>query len=205
MGFFHAQLWKLKHSKRSKGKLSSKIHIPITSICPQLRHASIISPLINYRFSKSKMTLFHNDAPILKKHNQTRIHDLPEELLAEILKLLPVKYILHCLCVQKSWYYLIRSPMFITLQLDYQKTPNNHHPKYLYFENAYTDALSLRFDDVQCQEYCTLKTLPGLPQHSWRALLKLTETPLKLEMKLLYFTRTLYSRTRERKYFTERV
>ncbi|XP_074334585.1 uncharacterized protein LOC141672004 isoform X4 [Apium graveolens] len=52
---------------------------------------------------KGKITLIDNASPILKKHrkipdnlNGRTIDDLPKELLAEILKRLPVKYILRC-------------------------------------------------------------------------------------------------------------
>ncbi|KAK1371767.1 F-box domain-containing protein [Heracleum sosnowskyi] len=159
-GFFQAQLRKLK----SKGNLSSNKSVDNST---------------TYQISKNKMTLFDNHSPILKKHRNMPesqltmpgIYDLPEDLLAEILKLLPVKYVLRCRCVQKSWYYLVKSDIFITLQLNYQKTPNNHHPKYLFFENAYTDVLTLRYDDEQCQEYCKPKYPPGLSDDfAWRAL-----------------------------------
>ncbi|KAK1371771.1 F-box domain-containing protein [Heracleum sosnowskyi] len=183
-GFFQAQLRKLKSSK---GKLSSKNYqIP--------NKISITSPWINYQIttssnsnsstcqvSKNKMTLFDNDSPVLKKHRNMMlpecklglrsINDLTEDLLAEILKLLPVKYILRCRCVQKSWYYLVKSDMFITLELNYQKMNHSLHPKYLFFENAYTGALTLRYDDVHCQEYCTPKYPLGLSdKFAWRAL-----------------------------------
>ncbi|XP_017233712.1 putative F-box protein At5g62660 [Daucus carota subsp. sativus] len=123
----------------------------------------------------SQITLFQNRFPILEKHSSIpesmrSINDLPDELLAEILKLLPVKYILRCRGVQKSWYYLVGSEMFISLQLNYQKIRNDHYPKYLFFENSYTDVLTLRYDDVQCEEYCRPKYPPGLTDKSaWRA------------------------------------
>ncbi|KAK1371788.1 F-box domain-containing protein [Heracleum sosnowskyi] len=59
--------------------------------------------------------------------------------------------------------------MFITLQLNQQKTiARNPNPKHLYFDNDYGDVLTVRFDDVQCQEYCKIKYLPGLPKNAWR-------------------------------------
>ncbi|KAK1371924.1 F-box domain-containing protein [Heracleum sosnowskyi] len=98
------------------------------------------------------------------------IFDLPEELLAEILKRLPVKSIFHCMFVQKSWYNLIKTPMFVTLHLNYQKiSPHNHH-KYLLFRNCYCNTLTVRYDDVQCKEYCTIETIPHLPDYFfWHA------------------------------------
>ncbi|XP_057998933.1 F-box/kelch-repeat protein At3g23880-like, partial [Hevea brasiliensis] len=46
---------------------------------------------------------------------------LPQELLAEILSRLPVKSILICRCVSKTWYSLITNPSFIAHHL--KKTP----------------------------------------------------------------------------------
>ncbi|XP_074360293.1 F-box/kelch-repeat protein At3g23880-like [Apium graveolens] len=160
-GFFQAPLRKLKSSQ---GKLCYK--------------KSVHSQISNKTSNISQMILFDNRSPILKKRRNMHesqlsmrsINDLPEELLAEILKLLPVKYILRCRCVQKSWYNLVGSDMFITLQLNYQKIPNDHYPKYLFFENDFTDVLTLRYDDVQCEEYCKPKYPPGLAGESaWRA------------------------------------
>lgn len=100
-----------------------------------------------------------------------KIYDLPEELLAEILKRLPVKYILRCRCVQKSWHFLIQSPIFITLQLNYQNptSASHHHYRYLFFQNQFATELTVRFDDVQCQEYCKIQFPPGLPMDAWFA------------------------------------
>ncbi|KAL8110821.1 hypothetical protein AgCh_026528 [Apium graveolens] len=53
-----------------------------------------------------------------------------------------------------------------------QKTiARNPNSKYLYFENYPIGVLTIHFDDVQCQEYCKIKHLPGLPKVSgaWRA------------------------------------
>lgn len=73
---------------------------------------------------------------------------LSEELLMEIMKRLPVKYILRCRCVRKSWYHLLRSSYFISLHSGYQ---NSLH-KYLLFFNRDKNYFSLRFDDKQCKE-----------------------------------------------------
>ncbi|KAL8110669.1 hypothetical protein AgCh_026421 [Apium graveolens] len=126
---------------------------------------------------KGKITLIDNASPILKKHrkipdnlNGRTIDDLPKELLAEILKRLPVKYILRCRCVQKAWHSFVQSPIFITYHFNYQKeniigatTSSYHHYKYLFFRNQ----LTIRFDDVQCQEYYKIEFPPGLPKYAW--------------------------------------
>ncbi|XP_074337790.1 putative F-box protein At3g16210 [Apium graveolens] len=78
----------------------------------------------------------------------------PEQLISEILKRLPVKDVLHCGAVQKLWYSLIRTPMFISLQSNYQKLTSHVNPKYILFHNFDTHELTVRFDDPQCEEYC---------------------------------------------------
>ncbi|KAK1371632.1 F-box domain-containing protein [Heracleum sosnowskyi] len=176
-GFFQAQLRMMKSSKhqRRKGKLGcSKI-----SVYNQFSNDNSNSCTILNKH-KGEMALFDSYSPILKKHSKMldgrRIHDLPMELVAKILKTLPLKYILRCRCVQKSWHSLIQSPMFITLQLNYQKkniitttTANHHHIKYLFFQNRFAIKLTVRFDDVQCQEYCKIEFPPGLPMYAWFA------------------------------------
>ncbi|KAK1371216.1 F-box domain-containing protein [Heracleum sosnowskyi] len=98
----------------------------------------------------------------------TRNSDLPPDLLAEVLKRLPVKYVLRCRCVQKSWNFLIKTPIFITLHTNYQNS-NRNRPKYLSFNAAYSDLMTIRFDDRQCEEYCRVKYLPDLPHSTWVA------------------------------------
>ncbi|KAK1371797.1 hypothetical protein POM88_037889 [Heracleum sosnowskyi] len=78
----------------------------------------------------------------------------PEELLSEIFKRLPVKYVLRCGAVQKSWYSLIKTPLFISLHSNYQELTAHINPKYLLFHNFDTHELTVRFDDAQCEEYC---------------------------------------------------
>ncbi|XP_059450700.1 F-box protein CPR1-like [Corylus avellana] len=43
--------------------------------------------------------------------------DLPEDLSMEILSRLPVKSLMRCKCISKSWYALITNPSFITMHL----------------------------------------------------------------------------------------
>ncbi|XP_059450699.1 F-box/kelch-repeat protein At3g23880-like isoform X1 [Corylus avellana] len=45
------------------------------------------------------------------------IRDLPEDLSMEILSRLPVKSLMRCKCISKSWYALITNPSFITMHL----------------------------------------------------------------------------------------
>ncbi|KAK1371630.1 hypothetical protein POM88_037722 [Heracleum sosnowskyi] len=130
--------------------------------------------------SKHQRKISSTSSPILKKHRKMldgrRIHDLPMELVAEILKRLPVKYILRCRGVQKSWHSLIQSHFFITLQLNYQKnniitttTASHHLYKYLFFDVSLPIKLAVRFDDVQCREYCKIQLPPSLPKYAWFA------------------------------------
>ncbi|XP_063945238.1 F-box protein CPR1 [Daucus carota subsp. sativus] len=140
-GFFHSQLRMMKGNTSSLVRKKSK------------KHGSLEKTkcLINYQV-----------------RNRLRIHDLPKELLAEILVRLPVKDILRCRSVKKSWNYLVISPVFISLQLNYQKqiatgNYNHHYPKYLLFHEDDSLRLTVRVDDLQCEEYCKLKFLPGLP------------------------------------------
>lgn len=193
-GFFKAQLLnrKLRKSKSIKSSKRGTLNsidtqlccsYPISnkhegnkmSICPQLCNNMPNIYNTHRGKGKMKMTLFNDHLPILKKHrgmleNKGRqIDDLSEDLLAGILVRLPVKYILRCRCVKKSWYYLIQTPRFINLHLNQQKTiARNPNPKYLYFNTRYTSVLTIRFDDVQCPEYCKIKYPPGLPKAAWR-------------------------------------
>lgn len=82
---------------------------------------------------------------------------LTEDILAEILKRLPVKTLLQVRCTKKSWYRLIQSPNFISLHSNYQGNDEN---KYLLFQSRYRSWFSLRFDDKQCKAYPTLLSLP---------------------------------------------
>ncbi|KAK1371796.1 hypothetical protein POM88_037888 [Heracleum sosnowskyi] len=103
----------------------------------------------------------------LSKHKYTPSYDFPQELLSEIFKRLPVKYVLRCRAVQKSWYSLIKTPMFISLHSNYQKLTAHINPKYLLFDNLDTELFTVRFDNAQCQEYCTFDY--DLPNSSWYA------------------------------------
>ncbi|XP_074360292.1 F-box/kelch-repeat protein At3g23880-like [Apium graveolens] len=159
LGFFTAQLLNRRLHKRSKKQQSGTLNSFEGSRKQQGK-------------KKMKMTLFNDLVCNIPENKGLQIDDLSEDLLAGILVRLPVKYILRCRCVKKSWYFLVQTPMFITLQLNQQKTiVRNPNSKYLYFENLRKGLLTIHFDDVQCQEYCKIKHLPGLPKVSgaWRA------------------------------------
>ncbi|KAK1371805.1 F-box domain-containing protein [Heracleum sosnowskyi] len=107
----------------------------------------------------------------LSKHNKYMpTYDFPEEILSEIFKSLPVKYLLRCLSVQKSWYHLIKSPMFVSLHLNHQKLTVHDNPKYLLFHNTKNHTFTVCTDDVQCQEYCKLEYPFEFNGHEWCAL-----------------------------------
>ncbi|XP_010665976.2 F-box/kelch-repeat protein At3g23880 isoform X1 [Beta vulgaris subsp. vulgaris] len=52
-------------------------------------------------------------------------HSLPEELVIEILKRIPVSSLLRFMCVCKSWYSLIKNPSFISAHLSHQSDPTS--------------------------------------------------------------------------------
>lgn len=86
---------------------------------------------------------------------------LPTDMLIEIFKILPIICILRCRCVQKSWYYVIQSPIFVNVHMKYNM--KNH--KYLLFHSFWNSKfLSLRFDDETCEKYQSLQPLPGMPE-----------------------------------------
>ncbi|KAK1367870.1 hypothetical protein POM88_033962 [Heracleum sosnowskyi] len=94
--------------------------------------------------------------------------DLPDD---EFLKRLPLKSLLRCMCVQKSWYRLIKTPNFINLHTVYQyhhQNNNNNNDddppsKYLLFSSPHErKLLYLRYDDEQCAEFRRLK-YPHIP------------------------------------------
>lgn len=100
-----------------------------------------------------------------------KIDVLSNDLLTEILVRLHAKYILRCMSVQKSWYDLVKTPMFIKVHSNHIKyTTNNHHSRYLLFQNTRNNELSIRFDDLQCKEYCKISYINRLTYYAWFAL-----------------------------------
>ncbi|KAK1379562.1 hypothetical protein POM88_026306 [Heracleum sosnowskyi] len=83
--------------------------------------------------------------------NDDLFYNIPDFLLSEILKRLPVKELLRCRCVQKSWFNLITAPDFIKLHLKY-----HHRDAYLLFRSNYR-FYHLRYNDEQCKEFVRLK------------------------------------------------
>lgn len=86
--------------------------------------------------------------------------------MGEILKRLPVKSLLRCTCVQKSWYHLIKTPDFINLHC------NNYHDDnklLLFWDVDNFQLLYLRYDDEQCQEFFKFDLPPPLRYPSWLA------------------------------------
>ncbi|KAK1376815.1 hypothetical protein POM88_033008 [Heracleum sosnowskyi] len=109
----------------------------------------------------------------------SKIGNIPDAILGEILKRLSLRTLLICGSVQKSWYHFIQTPDFINLQFIYQQFQTTHlnpPPKYLLFKDIFgNNVFSLRYDDRQCQEFVTnlqippalldkhTKTLPDVP------------------------------------------
>lgn len=102
----------------------------------------------------------HNTGP-----QSTNLDDLfdyiPDSILPEIFKRLPVKTLLACTCVQKSWYNFIKTPLFINIHLNYNPKPNS-----LFFVSDHTSALSLRYDNQHCQEFRKLKLPDCIPLYT---------------------------------------
>ncbi|KAK1371913.1 F-box domain-containing protein [Heracleum sosnowskyi] len=99
---------------------------------------------------------------------ELKLYKLHKDILAQILVRLPVKYILRCMCIQNSWYNLIRTPTFITLHLNHQKSSTHKRTTYHLFLNLPDDLkLALRFDDVQCEELLVENLPPGLSHLNW--------------------------------------
>lgn len=86
-------------------------------------------------------------------------NNIPDSILGEILKRLPVKSILTCTSVQKSWYNFIRTPIFIYIHLNY----NNSKPNYLLFETRYTYDFLLHHDNQNSQEFRKLNLPSAIP------------------------------------------
>ncbi|KAK1400753.1 F-box domain-containing protein [Heracleum sosnowskyi] len=85
-------------------------------------------------------------------------NNIPDSILPEIFKTLPVKSLLTCMCVQKSWYNFIRTPFFIKIHLNYNPKPNS-----LLFESIFTFELLLRYDNQHCREFHKLKLPACIP------------------------------------------
>lgn len=91
---------------------------------------------------------------------------LPDSMLSEILKRLPVKELLRCRCVIKSWYNLIKTPGFIKLHLNHQRETvvvdtDEAARKLLVFNSPVHDKLLyIRTDDEHCKEFYKLELPP---------------------------------------------
>ncbi|XP_057479191.1 F-box/kelch-repeat protein At3g06240-like [Actinidia eriantha] len=57
-------------------------------------------------------------------HSHHYQHDMPEDVLIEILKRLPVKSLLRFKCICKYWYALVLNPTFVNHHLNFQKGNN---------------------------------------------------------------------------------
>ncbi|XP_074337642.1 F-box/kelch-repeat protein At3g06240-like [Apium graveolens] len=94
-------------------------------------------------------------------------YDFPEEILSELFKRLPVKDVLRCGAVQKSWYSLIKTPLFISQHSNHQLLTADSNPKYLLFNDTVTNYFNVRSDDSQCRNYCTFHYPYDLPNQAW--------------------------------------
>ncbi|KAK1376825.1 F-box domain-containing protein [Heracleum sosnowskyi] len=89
-----------------------------------------------------------------------------QDILMEILKRLPIKYLLRCMCVEKSWYRLIQSPYFIDLHFHHKENKD----KYLFFQDRNHSKFFLRVDDKQCNKHQPGLRLPRGPKDRERGL-----------------------------------
>ncbi|KAM3741716.1 hypothetical protein ACB098_07G017600 [Castanea mollissima] len=74
---------------------------------------------------------------------------LPPEIITDVFLRLPVKSIITCTCVSKTWKYLIQNPTFISNHLHHSN--NNNHPLLLFrlIEENENEQYALHFDDNQ--------------------------------------------------------
>lgn len=97
-------------------------------------------------------------------------YNMHDTMLSEILKRLQPKDLLRCRCVQKSWYYIIKTPDFIKLHFNYHQkhittardsNGDGGDPKYLLFRWAFGyGPMYLHYDDEQCHEFNKLELPP---------------------------------------------
>ncbi|KAK1374166.1 F-box domain-containing protein [Heracleum sosnowskyi] len=161
----HRQSGRKSSPKQQQGCDSCPVlnkHQGGSNCAPQLSSRVDCAPQLSSRVDCAPPQLKYFNA------NSSFIFNLSEDLLSEILKRLPVKYILRCRCVHKSWHSLIQTHSFITLHLNHQKTRS---PDLLLFRNCFDNQvdnqLTLRFDHVQSQQYCRINYLPPLPKSMW--------------------------------------
>lgn len=95
---------------------------------------------------------------------------IPDQILAEILKRLPVESLLRFRRVRKSWNSLIKTPYFINLHSNYNHNIHANTPKFLLFCSLDSLSLSLRYDDRQCKEFKQIKFHPCLDFCDWHAI-----------------------------------
>ena len=86
------------------------------------------SPMHNWSLEKRNpsshptgLALMNQVTMSLSKPKKKPSYYFPEEILSEVFKRLPVKYVLRCSAVQKSWYHIIKSPLFISQHCNHQK------------------------------------------------------------------------------------
>ncbi|KAL4613980.1 hypothetical protein ACB092_07G022000 [Castanea dentata] len=74
---------------------------------------------------------------------------LPPEIITDVFLRLPVKSIITCTCVSKTWKYLIQNPTFISNHLHHSN--NNNHPLLFFrlIEENEKEQYALHFDDNQ--------------------------------------------------------
>ncbi|KAM7503250.1 hypothetical protein LguiB_002154 [Lonicera macranthoides] len=85
---------------------------------------------------------------------------LPPEVLKEIITRLPVKSLLRCTSVCKSWYSLITSPKFITTHLNHRNNKRNNHILIRNFVDSFE--YSVHRDNETFDKLSTLEfPLPG--------------------------------------------
>uniref|UniRef100_A0A5B6ZDP7 F-box domain-containing protein n=1 Tax=Davidia involucrata TaxID=16924 RepID=A0A5B6ZDP7_DAVIN len=84
------------------------------------------------------------------------------DVLIDILTRLPIKTLMQCACVCKSWYSLLTNPSFITAHLDRSTVPDNKSDDDLllvrsYSEDRNEEQYSVYFDNETFDEYAKLE------------------------------------------------
>ncbi|KAL8107374.1 putative F-box protein At1g46984 [Apium graveolens] len=76
------------------------------------------------KYHKPTKPHHHSSSPPAQQNKPITVKTLPTDLLLEILYRTPVKSLVRCTCVSKSWFALIHNPTFIQMHLNFNTSRN---------------------------------------------------------------------------------